>query len=259
MIETASRETGSLLIWDTGTYEILPRTSKYAPAVDPSSQESSHSSHKDLETQQQLLHGAFQNRKIRLKLHGTRLPEPYVVYLRLTKSEDVEGRQRANRSPRRRRRRKLPDLDIDSSTDDLETTVDDETVPNQATESESAVGVSADDRELRELEDQQVRLTNAYPGAINSIGSIHQRRWYLSMERLASGLVDRKDDHCVPWHIPETSHQRIPISNPRASIPFYVEGRDTERSIVTGRLGADILRDEGVQGFVSRMGWSAVL
>lgn len=256
------------MIWDTGTYQILPRRSKYAPAIDPSSQQSSQSSHHEPETQQQLLHDAFQNRKIRLQLHGTRLPEPYVIYLRLTKSEDVEGRQKANRPPGKRRRRKpseTPIVETDSSSDDQEDSADNnddddgDFVTDQNEASESVTEVSPEDRELRELEDQQVRLTNAYPGAINSIGSIHQRRWYLSMERIASGLIDRRDGRRVPWHLPATSKETGVTSNPRASLPFYVHGRDSERSIITGRLGADILRDEGVQGFVPRMGWSAVL
>lgn len=41
--------------------------------------------------------------------------------------------------------------------------------------------------------------------------------------------------------------------------PFYVRGPDVERSVVTGRLGQDVLDDEGVQGFIARKGWRAVL
>jgi hypothetical protein len=41
--------------------------------------------------------------------------------------------------------------------------------------------------------------------------------------------------------------------------PFYVRGPEVERSVVTGRRGLDVVRDEGVQGFVPRKGWAPVL
>lgn len=41
--------------------------------------------------------------------------------------------------------------------------------------------------------------------------------------------------------------------------PFYVRGPDFERSVVTGRLGRDVFEDEGVEGFIGRKGWRAVL
>lgn len=41
--------------------------------------------------------------------------------------------------------------------------------------------------------------------------------------------------------------------------PFYVRGPDHERSVITGRLGADILRNEGVIDFVRRKGWRPML
>lgn len=41
--------------------------------------------------------------------------------------------------------------------------------------------------------------------------------------------------------------------------PFYVRGPEMERSVVTGRLGRDVLEDEGVQGFIPRRGWRAAL
>ncbi|KAL6701939.1 DNA polymerase ligase domain-containing protein, partial [Trichoderma pleuroticola] len=119
LVETASPETGSLLIWDTGTYSILPRPSKHAPTLDPSSPPASHqspsaspsASPSPSQTAQSLLHAAFQDRKIRLRLHGAKLPDPYVINLRLTKSEDAAGRSRglktraAGTATRRRRGR----------------------------------------------------------------------------------------------------------------------------------------------------------
>ena len=41
--------------------------------------------------------------------------------------------------------------------------------------------------------------------------------------------------------------------------PFYVMGREVERSVVTGRKADEVMRDEGVKGFVGRKGWRAVI
>lgn len=40
---------------------------------------------------------------------------------------------------------------------------------------------------------------------------------------------------------------------------FVVRGREVERSVVTGRTGEEVLRDEGVEGFVGRGGWRGVV
>ena len=40
---------------------------------------------------------------------------------------------------------------------------------------------------------------------------------------------------------------------------FHVLGRDHERSVVTGRLAKDILMDEGVENYVPRGKWRAVV
>lgn len=264
------------MIWDTGTYSILPRRSKYAPALDPesgSSDDETDSSLSSPTTQQQLLHAAFQTRKIKIRLHGTKLPDPYVIYMRLTKTEDAAGRAKATRAKKPARRRRRPGKSVEtkaqetsaSETDEREVS-DADIVP--ATHSQllqQDATVSALEKELRELEDDEVRRTNAYKGATNSIGSIHQRKWYLSLERDLSGFMPKKSDsNRTIWH-PKTSAagetgERIE-SNTHAhlSYPFYVRGRDSERSVITGRLGADILRDEGVDGFVPRMGWKPVV
>ena len=263
-----------MLIWDTGTYTILPRRSKHDPRPDPSSPIQSPSSSQSptspsSPSQQSLLHTAFQQRKIRLRLHGSRLPDPYVVYLRLTRDEDAAGRQRSARGPRTRRRtrtrgsRRSPE---ETSDDDEE-----EEEPNLAPESRDADSTaenppSAMEREIRELEDEQVRETNAYPGASNTIGSVHQRRWYLSLDRTASGFAPRgKNRIWEPDPTNDGGERPSEVGRPegqqgcRLEYPFYVRGADHERSIVTGRRGEDILRDEGVTGFVQRKGWKPVL
>jgi hypothetical protein len=40
--------------------------------------------------------------------------------------------------------------------------------------------------------------------------------------------------------------------------PFYVRGKEVERSVVTGRLAREVESDEGVVGFVGRTGWVGI-
>ncbi|XP_044719939.1 DNA polymerase ligase (LigD) domain-containing protein [Hirsutella rhossiliensis] len=202
LIETASPETGSLLIWDTGTYSILPRRSKHAPRQDPSSPPTSppSSAAPSPSTQQALLEKAFHSRKIRLRLHGSKLPDPYVLNLRLTKAEDASGRSRSLRCPRTRRRRpraehaqpETSSSDDDDHADDEDEEDDKHIVVPPGQEADPTGNVSALDRELRELEDDQVRRTNAYPGAVNTIGSIHQRRCVVTGRRGEDVLRDEQ-------------------------------------------------------------------
>lgn len=109
--------------------------------------------------------------------------------------------------------------------------------------------------EIEEQEDEQVRLTNAYPGATNSINSIHQRKWYLSMDRHASGFMPLTDSDGVRrWERRRDGDGRL-----LGFEPFFVKGRDHERSVVTGRTADEVMGDEGVEGFTGRKGWRAVL
>ena len=41
--------------------------------------------------------------------------------------------------------------------------------------------------------------------------------------------------------------------------PFFVQGKEVERSVVTGRTAEEVLLDEGVHGYVGRRGWRAVI
>ncbi|XXH05969.1 hypothetical protein Hte_012412 [Hypoxylon texense] len=293
LIETASNSTGSLLIWDTGTYTVLPgRESSSRRGDSTSESESDHDPSSEL-TEQEKLHRAFQSRKIRIRLHGTRLPHNYALSLRLTKNEDVAGRAKSARTPTRRRRRGGPaqgggaarggrgrgrakaaepettsDSDADSSPDpDPDDDGRSEIVNALAQEAgKGEEDVSAMEKEIRELEDEQVRRTNAYPGATNSIASVHQRRWYLSLDRAACGFVKHRRDGKVVWE-PDGAgdgskagaHGAGEDAGGRLTFPFYVRGVEVERSAVTGRLGADVLRGEGVVGYVGRKGWRPVL
>lgn len=292
LIETASAATGSLLIWDTGTYEVLERRSKYAPKIDPDSQSEGWSDSesgdpgdavdgkskgKSGQTEQEKLASAFAARKIRLRLNGTKLPRPYVLNLRLTKGEDAAGQTKALRSvgkkPQRRRRRGVPAAtntgpETSSSGSDDDNEGNQELDEQDYNDGSAAAGqtdetLSAMERELRELEDEEVRRTNAYTGATNTIGSVHQRKWYLSLDRETCGFVRRRHGDKTTWDPkdddPEKNDDNEGRNLPRLEYPFYVKGPEFERSVVTGRLGADILEDEGVAGFVRRKGWRAVL
>ncbi|KAI0895508.1 DNA polymerase ligase-domain-containing protein [Annulohypoxylon nitens] len=284
LIETASASTGSLLIWDTGTYTVLPSREK-KKLEDSYSQSGEDDASSEL-TEQEKLHQAFQTRKIRLRLNGTRLPRNYVLNLRLTKEEDVAGRAKSTRAPTRRRRRGAsslrgrgkgaakgkvtqPDTSPDPDSDSDESEIVKAPVEQAEAGNEE---VSQMEREIRELEDEEVRRTNAYPGAMNSIGSVHQRRWYLSLDREACGLARRRKNGRVVWELDRSGCPREKKrgddedagedeagDSERLVFPFYVRGVDVERSVVTGRKGADVLRDERVEGYVGRKGWRPVL
>lgn len=279
LVETAGLHTGSLLVWDTGSYEVLPpRRSKYAP-VDSQEGDSdgSEGGRWDKRSQQEKLAAAFSSRKIRLRLNGSRLPRGYAVNLRLTKDEDAAGRAKAARpaGTRKRRGRKAPpkkapetssDGGDDSGSDRRPGRSDGEGEDyndgSAAASKKDVEGISEMEKELRELEDAEVRRTNAYPGAVNSIGSVHQRKWFLSLDREECGFFRTKKDGRVWWERQEVAAedgQGSDHGQGRLQWPFYVRGPDHERSIVTGRLGAEVLKDEGVVGYVGRKGWRPIL
>lgn len=279
LVETAGLHTGSLLVWDTGSYEVLPpRPSKYAPVDSQEGDDSddSEDGRWGKLSQQEKLAAAFSSRKIRLLLNGSRLPRGYAVNLRLTKDEDAAGRAKAARpvGTRKRRGRKAAPKKAPETSSDGEDDSDPGRRPGHADGEEDyndgsaaaskkdVEGISEMERELRELEDAEVRRTNAYPGAVNSIGSVHQRKWFLSLDREECGFVRTRKDGRVWWERQETADGNGEGSNPeqgRLQWPFYVRGPDHERSIVTGRLGAEVLKDEGVVGYVGRKGWRPIL
>jgi hypothetical protein len=392
LIETASPQTGTMLIWDTGEYEVLQRVQAASNAQSDteidSDPDSSFQSHFMPVSEPEKLASAFSSRKIRLRLHGTRLPKGYTLYIRLTKEND---RSQQPKAPAFKRRRKAPDVDkrsraarsntppsssSPSSADDRSLSPDrpsDSTDNTQATrnpthrrlrrnvsslkrraspppqtrravdpttldiklqhsepveadppwheqrapadqrdtkhapvdEVAAASKSTADDTE-NEREQEQIRLQNAYPGATNSVNSIHQRKWYLSLDRTLSGFLSIPTPSRVPNHhaktywvpvgslsSPHSSEidtepaQTAPVSiridadgavmpqngirmdkqqrllkvnkNAHGFTRFHVLGREHERSIVTGRLAADILSDEGVERYVPRGLWRAVV
>ncbi|KAI1647725.1 DNA polymerase ligase-domain-containing protein [Daldinia loculata] len=276
LIETASISTGSLLIWDTGTYTILsPREN--SKRANRNSQSDEEEESPEL-TEQEKFRQAFQTRKIRIRLNGTRLPRNYVLNLRLTKEEDVAGRAKSTRTPTRRRGRRSPaqgrgsirgkgkgkavepETSSDSDPGGEPAGSEELEIVNAPAEEADLEAVSAMEREIRELEDEQVRRTNAYTGAENSIGSVHQRRWYLSLDREACGFVKHRRAGRVVWEAKDVEKgEAVDDYRNRLMFPFYVRGAEVERSVVTGRTSVDVLKDEGVIGHVGRKGWQPVL
>ncbi|KAL1965880.1 hypothetical protein VTN77DRAFT_5013 [Rasamsonia byssochlamydoides] len=265
LIETGSAKTGSMIIWDTGEYSILPyQPAPQLPETDESSSDSESSvrSH-ERPSESEKLREAFQNRKIRLRLHGTRLPPNYTISLRLSTEEDNAAWSRS--TPRKRRRRTAPSPTSTPSTSpsppegpSREPSIAmHETLADNDHDGCDSASASDDDEAI----DEQTRLTNAYPGATNSIGSIHQRRWFITLDRANSGFEPRNQpgDRKKTWVRKRADDEGEGEGRLLGFEPFYVRGPEVERSVVTGRTGYEVLRDEGVEGFVPRRGWRAVL
>lgn len=145
-------------------------------------------------------------------------------------------------------------IDINPSSSEVEE--DHESLNDKVLDSKIQLDTDASviQRELAEQEDEKIRLTNAYPGATNSINSIYQRTWYLSMDRQASGFVPQKHKNGTrEWVQQQEGGSSLGFE------PFFVRGKEIERSVVTGRLAEEVMSDEGVKGYVGRKGWRPVL
>lgn len=106
-----------------------------------------------------------------------------------------------------------------------------------------------------EGEDETIRLTNAYPGATNTIGSIHQRHWFLTLDRLSSGFVKASSGPDKGRWVRNADADE---GAARGFGTFYVRGREHERSLITGRLAQDVMDDEGVVMFMGRKMWRPI-
>lgn len=312
LIETASRSTGSLLIWDTGEYTVLPYRVSKEPQESQSdlSSSSERSDVKNVPSETQKLYKAFQQGQIRIRLHGTRLPHNYTVSLRLSQESyrsDQPGR------PKHRRRRLEPkwirsetpqtsnsEVENDGSTSSgapstlkrkrpprpsrytaspplrsgpksiqAPSPADDRGTADRSASNASPVqeGLSTErhaadkprNTTAAHSEDESssegIRRNNAYPGATNTISSIHQRRWFLTLDRHNSGFAPEHDKVTGQKHWV----RQLGSNGTRDGFEkFHVLGRDVETSVVTGRLASEILKDEGVKGFVPRGLWRAV-
>ena len=172
-------------------------------------------------------------------------------------------------TPQRKRRRKS----IAKASQISDTSDEDENndIPNSSLRSlpqslsESGREDSASDQLQDTAEDELTRITNAYPGATNSIGSIHQRRWFLVLDKKRSGFrkeggqwVRTIEPH-FKKHILSDTPKRVPEREYGGFEPFFVRGADFERSVVTGRLSKEVMEDEGVQNFRARKNWMPIL
>ncbi|GIK03540.1 hypothetical protein Aspvir_007612 [Aspergillus viridinutans] len=265
LIEAASASTGSMIIWDTGEYEILPSQSEpeMAETDDSRSELSDTSLHSPdyRKTESEKLREAFRNNKIRLRLHGTRLPENYTIILQLDKNFDFA--KPSSRVPRKRRRRTIRS----STTRPEPSTSSDNDISDGKSHDQSAdtgadidTATMASHSESESAIDHQIRVNNAYPGSTNTIGSIHQRRWFATLDRVNSGFVPehakaKAGSAKKRW----VRKRNVRTGQDLGFEPFYVRGPEVERSVVTGRLGKDVLEDEGVRDFVPRRGWRAVV
>lgn len=120
-----------------------------------------------------------------------------------------------------------------------------------------------------EDEDQTTRTNNAYPGATNSIGSIHQRQWFLRLDQVNSGFVRASSGPEKGRWVrgllnggrggpggDDSKHGELELGG---FATFFVRGAEHERSVVTGRLSKDVFADEGVEGFLGRKMWRPIL
>ncbi|KAF2747461.1 hypothetical protein M011DRAFT_494261 [Sporormia fimetaria CBS 119925] len=214
LLESANNMSGSLLIWDTGTYSVLPRSTyseeKIRKGLGPPRHLYPGMHIKDYPSQHQnerLIH-AFQTGLIRLRLHGTRLPKDYTITLKIN----------LGNSP------KLSKTNVSSRSETEET---------HTTGAES---------EIEALYETRLRLNNAYPGSRNSIGSIFKRRWTLALDRVSSGFVRVSDNNVDEWV----------RDGDKGFDPFLVGGPGVDRSLVTGRLATEVESDAGLMAHKSQ-------
>jgi hypothetical protein len=245
LVESASHSTGSLLIWDTGEYEVLPyrELPKARTTDDELSDSEVQAEETSCATESEKLFAGFQDRHLRLRLHGTRLPQDYTISLRLPSGKNRSGQPE---KPKRKRRKVVPSKVIrpavltDSEADAQESEPGISTGHVDTHQAEDAAVASE-----AEEEDAAIRSNNAYTGATNTIGSVHQRHWFISLDRKKSGFHKVRSG---------TDEGRWVGENDT----FSVLGRDVERSVVSGRLADEVMSDEGVERFQGRKMWRAI-
>lgn len=253
LIESASVKTGSLLIWDTGTYRVLTQKKgvKEMPSPQTTNDESEMEDVKirNSEPENDKLVSAFKSRHIRLRLHGTRFPKNYTITLRLPPNNDITKKPAARRrSSRPMARSRRPSYTSDSDSDSDSALISSRT-SSASTVNHDKENVDDDNLDTDSEEDTLTRTRNAYPGSTNSIGSVHQRRWFALLDRQSSGF----ESNGGKW-----LRRTMPDGELGGFEPFVVRGRDHERSVVTGRLARDVENDEGCEGYIGRGGWRSI-
>lgn len=167
------------------------------------------------------------------------------------------NRRKQPKPPSRRRRRQNPAVVADPATSESdEANSGQSSTTERATESAALndAAAASDDEAKDVLQREQIRVDNAYPGATNSIGSIHQRQWFLSLDREASGFVKATKGTDRGRWIREDNRDGT-----RSGFEtFAVMGRDVERSVVTGRTAMDVMEDGGVKNYMGRKMWRPI-
>lgn len=245
LIESASHATGSLMIWDTGEYEVLPRPQKRQKTTDDELSDDEKPAETSGLSQSDLLHEAFRSRHIHLRLHGSKLPRGYTIALRLPQSNHTAAQ---SKKPARKRRRQDPSkvmskgsIATDSDSDSGTGPTSHVAIDPEAGDDDLAAAIASEDDE-----DATIRANNAYTGVTNSVGSVHQRHWFLTLDRTYSGFRKaRSGSEAGRW-----------VGDWDA---FYVQGRDAERSVVTGRSADEVMADENVEKFVGRKMWRPII
>lgn len=152
---------------------------------------------------------------------------------------------RQPKKPTRKRRR----VDPVSTPNDGPATSSESEINEDTTEIKS--NHPEDDNEEADItsdedEHSTIRANNAYTGATNTIGSIHQRNWFLTLDRRSSGFRKARRGPDEGRWVGDWE-------------PFFVYGRDHERSVVTGRNADEVMEDEDVEKFVGRKMWRPIL
>jgi hypothetical protein len=225
-----------------------PNRSKRAKYTDDEASDIDEKPTKDAQTESDRLFAAFQDSHIHLRLHGTRLPSGYTIAMRLPSRK---GASKQPRKPRIKRRRMDPSKASElnrqrSALDDTDIEPDSPDEPSDGAEPVYSADVDAAVASESEDDNGQIRANNAYPGAANTIQSVHQRHWFLSLDRRYSGFRKARSG-------PDEGRWVGGFKS------FYVRGRDYERSVVTGRLADEVMADEGVEKFVGRKMWRPIL
>ncbi|KAI5358206.1 Putative DNA ligase D, 3'-phosphoesterase domain-containing protein [Septoria linicola] len=249
LIEAASHATGSLLIWDTGEYEVLERPQPKPSKTTDDEQSDLEADTTPCEPSNERLIKAFHSRHIHLRLHGSRLPKNYTIAMRLPSHNDRGAQPKKPVRKRRRldttKARSKPNIATSSDEEEASLTKTPTITPTQEESLENSHLDAAADASEDDL-DASIRANNAYTGASNTIGSVHQRHWFVTLDRPNSGF-------CKARSGPEKGRW---VGDWEA---FYVRGREHERSIVTGRLADEVMADEGVERFVGRKMWRPIM
>lgn len=227
---------------------MLPRPQKKARVTDDELSDAEDEYAADSHSHSERLFKAFHSRHIHLRLLGTRLPAGYTIAMRRSADDSLKAQ---SRKPKIKRRRMDPTkaaalAEQRSAPADSDTEADELDDPQSETASVYSADVDAAPASEDEDEDATIRANNAYTGANNTIGSIHQRHWFLTLDRKHSGFHKARSGRDEGRWVGSWE-------------PFYVRGRDVERSVVTGRSADEVMADEGVESFVGRKMWRPIM